>query len=127
MDDTLNVPLDFLPLSLRNPHAEDRVRRPRAPLPDLRPSAHLPPGADPPGQRAGAHDKVLDGVAAEGGTPDRLTWIRIRLKCYFWVLAVHTLHVLILRGHSSLTKPNNAARIHFSLSRRVEVKCFVWL
>ncbi|XP_059553881.1 sodium/bile acid cotransporter 7 isoform X2 [Myotis daubentonii] len=56
--------------STRNPDAEDRVRRPRAPLLNLRPSAHLPPGADPPGQRAGAHDKVVDGVAAEGSEVD---------------------------------------------------------
>lgn len=71
IDDRLNVPLDFLPLSIRNPNAEDRVRRPRAPLLNLSPSAHLPPGADPPGERAGAHNQVVDGVAAEGGTPDR--------------------------------------------------------
>lgn len=63
--------LSFLPLSARNPDAEDRVRGSRAPVLNLRAPAHLPPGADPPGQRAGAHDKVVDGVAAEGGTPDR--------------------------------------------------------
>ena len=63
------MPLGFLSsLFIRNPNAEDRVCRPRVPLFKIRPLAHLPPGANPPGKRARADDKVLDGVKAEGET-----------------------------------------------------------
>lgn len=63
------MPLGFpSSLFIRNPNAEDCVRRPRVPLFNIRPLAHLPPGADPPGKRARANNKVLDGVKAEGET-----------------------------------------------------------
>ncbi|XP_069412855.1 sodium/bile acid cotransporter 7 isoform X3 [Ovis canadensis] len=69
-----SIQLSFMLLtfifSTRNPNAEDRVRRPRVPLFNIRPLAHLPPGADPPGKRARANNKVLDGVKAEGSEID---------------------------------------------------------
>uniref|UniRef100_A0A4W2FAZ8 Sodium/bile acid cotransporter 7 n=1 Tax=Bos indicus x Bos taurus TaxID=30522 RepID=A0A4W2FAZ8_BOBOX len=69
-----SIQLSFMLLtfiySTRNPNAEDRVCRPRVPLFNIRPLAHLPPGANPPGKRARADDKVLDGVKAEGSEID---------------------------------------------------------
>lgn len=65
----MNLPLGFVSsLFVRNPNAEDRVCRPRVPLSNIRPVAHLPSGADPPGKCVGANNKVLDGVKAEGET-----------------------------------------------------------
>ncbi|XP_055406381.1 sodium/bile acid cotransporter 7 isoform X12 [Bubalus kerabau] len=69
-----SIQLSFMLLtfiySTRNPNAEDRVCRPRVPLFNIRPLAHLPPGANPPGKRARANNKVLDGVKAEGSEID---------------------------------------------------------
>ncbi|KAM9836445.1 sodium/bile acid cotransporter 7 isoform 2-T2 [Aulostomus maculatus] len=49
------------------PHAEDRLRGLRAPVPHLRPSAHLPPGPDPAGVRPRAHHPPLDDQPPDGG------------------------------------------------------------
>ena len=63
------MPLGFLSsLFFRDSNAEDSVCRPRAPPVDICPPAHLPSGSDPAGQCAGANNKVLDGVKAEGET-----------------------------------------------------------
>lgn len=71
-DDRLNLPLDFLSsLLLRNSNAEDRVCRPRAPLSNICALAHIPSSSDPSGKCVGAHNKVLDGVKAEGETLER--------------------------------------------------------
>lgn len=81
LDNSLNLPLGFLFSSFtRNSNAEDSVCGPWAPLANIRAPAHLPPSADPPGERAGADHQVLDGVKAEGEAPERPhlnpDWIR---------------------------------------------------
>ncbi|XP_032711457.1 sodium/bile acid cotransporter 7 isoform X1 [Lontra canadensis] len=66
-----SLTLDFLSsLLLRNSNAEDRVCGPRAPLSNICALAHIPSSSDPSGKCVGAHNKVLDGVKAEGSEVD---------------------------------------------------------
>ncbi|XP_027981088.1 sodium/bile acid cotransporter 7 isoform X4 [Eumetopias jubatus] len=72
-----SLTLDFLSsLFIRNSNAEDRVCRPRAPLPNICALAHIPPSSDPSGKCVGANNKVLDGVKAEGSEVDEANSIR---------------------------------------------------
>lgn len=54
-----------------------------------------------------------------------LIWIQIRLKCYFWILALHMLYLLLAYPHPQVhifltSHHNNDALIHFDLKRRTE-------
>lgn len=75
-----SIQLSFMLLtfifSTRNSNAEDSVCGPRAPLFNIRPLAHLPPGSDPSGKCFGANNQVLDGVKTEGSEVDQANGMR---------------------------------------------------